>query len=803
MSSSSSSQSDSSHAYSLTFDELDPYALLNLPVTATETDIKSAFRALSSILHPDKLPLSLTQSSSSSSIPPSQLSLPFIHLTRAVSILTNKYQRWAWNEYGRHGVEAYYYVREKFDLERRSEESIKQTIKHAVKLVKQIEKAGLTGQRSRVGSREDEQEEEGEDEEEVRFIHTSLSADPLRHLTAGRGNRSLSVSHGGTRLLARISAFPLFSYPATSHAQRKNKLFALLSNNSSISPSSFSPGTTSSSTPFPPSSFSLPPFRPLAVSLRHILDLRIGLTDTIEFAFEVDRKDDSPGTASKPDHVSAQLNVTWKHRQESRLFTTTASTVTKTVNTSVSYPTLDTHTRAEVGGQLHLPTFLSSPLRSLSHPSFSLTRQTSSLSSSSLGASIGDRGTLELESSFVTILDSKGAGVWESDSSIHISSDRMSLEEKISRVIGRRRCLRAFMRVGVTIPHTVPLPPFHPPPMINPTSPFELAQTPSGGVLKLSLIPNTAATLNERLNWAGMRTNLSISLGLHYAMSPAHALTAYLHHTVSSGIMLVCSYQLHAFNLTLPIQLTPEWNSTAAAIGLTLPTLSLLWGRWVWLLYEKKQKRESIRRELNREGQRIWQERQQTLRYIQSLSSLARQKRREEESRLYGIIILSATLLFDHSQSSASTQRHITDPLLRRSIDATDLVQVQVAPVVAEPGQIQVQPERSELRATSLSSLLPPHLSHVTRNTEDVALRMVYRIGREGGKKRVEWRGEERIVISNTAVEAEHASARAHDDIDTTDEEDTSDSDGSGGRRNERRSSWSADEDDKEEDYFW
>ena len=65
------------------------------------------------------------------------------------------------------------------------------------------------------------------------------------------------------------------------------------------------------------------------------------------------------------------------------------------------------------------------------------------------------------------------------------------------------------------------------------------------------------------------------------------------------------SYRFTSFSLTLPVQLTPQYDNKAMAVGLLLPFGLLVASRAAWLWHERRRRQRDWQRHLNPKAQQL------------------------------------------------------------------------------------------------------------------------------------------------------------------------------------------------------
>ena len=305
----------------------------------------------------------------------------------------------------------------------------------------------------------------------------------------------------------------------------------------------------------------------------------------------------------------------------------------------------------------------------------------------------------------------------EQELSVQADKQRLSLEERLIVHIGRRRALKAFIKLSFSVPHSL-------------AQPSPSLSLPSS----LHSLPSLSSLSAASLTPFGP----ALTLGTNYQPSPQQTFGAWF--TVAAkGCSLTLTYRIASFSLILPIQLTPEPAAAPALVVLTTVPLALILSRRLYLAVHRRAKRGQLQRDLNEEGVRLLMEREAVKRWAQEQRAAAKERRREQR-RTGGLLIRYARWVWEGE----------TDPSLPSVVDVTAALQLRVEGVGAE----------ASLTLDSAASVLPlpsdPTTTHLTLPDGTLFVRWELQ-----GKERIrEWKASEAVAIS-AAIDADAATLRS------------------------------------------
>ena len=673
----------------------DYYALLNLSRTSTPDDIRQSYRLLS-CFHPDKL----HSSSLPPNLPPLPLSLPFLRINRAFAILSDPLTRWAYDIYGERGVRAVHQLAISPHLH----------TQHAVR--ERLRRALDKGKDGGKEAEEDEEEEEADDVEDDDWADVG-QRQPRVARRVGKGWESLQTESSPTRVVWVLRAFRLFGYGARGWLPDvKERVGLALDQPPSYHTFHYShlhPALRSFSSA--PSSLGLLPLTAASTSLQHSTSVR--LSPSVLFTAEVaaERRGDRVAAA-----VTTGLQRRWAAVSLAAQVRDGLGARGRTATVNAGWQ-VSPHSRLQLDGAWDVRRISMGRGALPAGSTLSFQHSLPSSTHTSVSVSIAGATVAAVEWSVASALTPDRAV--EQELTVQADKERLSLEERLSVHIGRRRALKVYLKLTLSIPHS-------------------LAQ-PSALALPSSL-PSLSSLSTASLAPFGP----ALTVGGHYQPSTRHTLGAWF--TVATkGCSITLSYRFSSFALTLPIQLTPEPAVAPALVALTTVPLALVLSRRLYLALHREAKRGRLQRELNEEGLRLLAEREAVKAWAKEQRGAAR-ARRKEQRRTRGLVILYARWVWEGE----------TDPSLPSVVDVTAALQLRVEGVGAD----------AALTVDPAASLLPPPAdpAHTLATLPEGGLFVRWELQ---GKERIrEWKASDAVSILSASdddpatLRAEAASTR-------------------------------------------
>ena len=238
----------------------------------------------------------------------------------------------------------------------------------------------------------------------------------------------------------------------------------------------------------------------------------------------------------------------------------------------------------------------------------------------------------------------------EQELSCSVNGQKLSVEQRLSYHLDRRKKLKVYVKIALSIPHN-----------LTSTAPQPAARsTPS------ALAPEAPTVTPSAFTAAQFEPSLTV--GSHYTPSPSHSIGLWLT-AAHRGVMAGVSYRFTSFSLTLPIHLTPQYDNKAAAVGLLLPFCVLVASRAAWVWHERHRRQRDWKRHLNHTAQRLLASRLALRAHMLSFRHAARVSRRKNR-RSGGLIIACARWVWSDEGGA--------DETMIGSVDVTDALQVHV-----------------------------------------------------------------------------------------------------------------------------
>ena len=596
----------------------DYYAILNLPRTASVEDIRHAYRILGPAVHPDKLNHTLTLASVT--LPPAYpLASTFHRVQRAAAVLSDPLTRWAWDEYGEEGVKVAEKMRVR--LAWRTEQSAREHIARTVR-----------SSRQRSSASEQQQEEQREDDDDDNGSKQQTGQ------RLGAGLLSLQSLSSSTRVVYALNAFSLFGYRSRGVNPVVSQIFSLPINKP-LSHYTFNPHTAQPAS-YHPASLSPLPLLLASSSLRHAVDVRLSDTVTLNTAVEVTRR--GGGT------VGGVLSMGMQRRWRSWVAGVQAVTSTNSggrskcgLSGSGSYnvsPLMQVEVESGYewkGGST--PSLWPQSTISV-HRAFDQSTQTAvSVSLSPLAVSSVDWSYSSPLFAWRSI---------EQEVSCSANGQKLALEQRLSYHVDVRKRLKVYLKVACSIPHS-------------------LSSTPHPSASSAST-PAPPATAGSAVTFAEFEPSLTI--GSQYTPSPSHSIGLWVS-AAQRSVMAGVSYRFTSFSLTLPVQLTPQYDNTAMTVGLLLPFGVLVASRAAWLWNERRRRLRDWQRHLNAKAQRLLADRLALRAHQLSFRQAARASRRQQRQS-GGVIIVYARWVWSDDGA--------VDDTMISSMDVTDSLQARV-----------------------------------------------------------------------------------------------------------------------------
>ena len=685
------SSSSSSSRSSSSLPSADYYALLNLSPSASLDDIRQSYRLLS-CFHPDKLG-SGSLSAAAAASPGLDAAASFLRIQRAFSVLSSPLLRWAYDRYGEEGVAAAAEQQQRIRLDCRTDSSARAAVADAV--LADRSRAPVSGQEAAVAAQQDERQQDSDvDDDDDEHGESRGAESASRALPAPAPRLS-----GSSRVVCVLRAFSLFGYSSASQLPSAASSRLLL--------------------PFdrPRSYYSLQyveyhkamlssALQLLSFSLRQTAELR--LSDSLQLTAEATLE-------SRAQSVDGSLAAGLKRRWGRWQVAGQLSAPLGSGRRSKAGPGLslsggwqqsqESRVELEAKWALALPPSAASsslPLPLLLMPastSLSFHHSLPSASSTTLtvsGSAAAPLSSVEWSvSSF--LFNSRRI---EQELTVSADSERLTVEERMQLTIGRRRNLKAFIKLAITAPHRAP-----------PLPASDSSPAPPLSSLARLLQP-------------------ALSVGCQYHPSSSQTLVLWLSAS-GSGVAAGLSYRLPSFSLTLPVQLTPEFSGRAALAGSLLPLCLLVVSRAAWRQLDGSRRRARWQTELNEAGLRRLRQRAALLSWLRSLRPASRRVRRQQRA-CGGPVVQYARLTFDSEGGTA-------DPALPSAITVTEAVQTRLLleePAAADGvGVIRMERALDVLDGSGQSVELGDGCSLFVRWSV-------------GGRERMrEWRAEERVCI--------------------------------------------------------
>ena len=678
-------------------DDDDYYAVLNLPSSCTAEDVRQSYRLLS-FFHPDKLSQSLLSSplpDSSASFP---TSLPFLRIQRAFAVLSDPYVRYAYDRYGHEGVRALRKL--SISPQLRTERTFRDHLHRSVLAAR----AKPPPQDERLEGEAEEEDGDGEaDDDDTQDLRGRRK--PRRRM--GARWAELRTESTSTRCVWVLRAFRLFGYGAsTVWPDVREKVGLELDQPLShydFHYHNYHPALSSWSGA--PASLALLPLTAVSSSVQHSTSLRVSPTLQLTAEAALDRRGDRAACT-----LTTGLQRRWAAYSASLQFREGLGTAARGINAGGTWQ-LGQGSRVEVEAlwdvrRLSAGRGWASALPSSSTLSFHQSLASSTQTTISLGVTPTSLASVEWS------VASAVTGVRGVEHELSISADQecTSVEERLTVHIGRRRVLKAFVKLSLSVPHSLMLTP-------SPANPS----------------PPTASF---------RQFSPALTIGAHYQPSPSHTVAAWFS-VAGRGCSLGLSYRFSSFSLTIPIQLTPEPAIAPAVVALTIVPVALVLGRRLFLAVHRTTVRARLQDELNEAGLRLLEERQ-------ALKAWAAQQRqqaktaRNTQRTTRGLVILYARWQWEAENS---------DPALPSVVDVTHALQI----LVVNAGVDASLTLHRACDALHSSSSIP------STADEDGALFIRWQ---QSGKERIrEWRAADAVHIS-AAVDDEPAVLRREAAVD-------------------------------------
>lgn len=676
----------------------DYYAILNLPRAATVDDIRHAYRILGPAVHPDKLHHTLTLSSIS--LPPSYpLASTFHRVQRAAAVLTDPLTRWAWDEYGEEGVRVAEKMRSR--LAWRTEQSAREYIART-----------LQATRQRGSATERQREEEREDEE--------VGATQPGH-KLGAGLVSLQSLSSSTRVIYALNAFHLFGYRGRSMSPVISQLFSLPFNQ----PLSYYTFGQHASLPasYHPLSLSPLPLLLASSSLRHSVDVRVSDTVTLNVAAEVSRR----GGSSVGGVLSMGVQRRWRSwvaGLQAVTSTNSGSRSKRGLSGSCSYNVsplmqVEVETGYEWKG--------GSALSLWPHSTVSVHRAFDPSSQTAASISLSPLTISSLDWSYSSPLFSWRA--IEQELSCSANGQKLAVDQRLSYHVDVRKRLKVYVKATISIPHN-----------LTSTSPHPSTASPT-----FPLAPSSPASDSTVSSLAQFEP--SITIGSQYTPSPSHSIGLWVS-AAQRGVMAGVSYRFTSFSLTLPIQLTPQYDNKAMVVGLLLPFGVLIASRAVWLWHERRRRQRDWQQQLNLKAQQLLATRLAVRERVRSFRHAARVARRQQRHS-GGVVIVYARWVW--SDEGAADDAMIT------SIDVRDALQSRVT-------------SEGTLRLDRAADVLSGSVEAAAQG-ESLEQGSLYVRWQRNGKDTVrEWKDDAVVITEDDVQHDEDEPQRSDDEVDIWDD---------------------------------
>ena len=437
------------------------------------------------------------------------------------------------------------------------------------------------------------------------IIKSRAAANEVRHERSITDGISISTS---TRALILLNAYRLFGYAPIPSRDR-------------LRPLGIQQQHLIGAYPKRRSMSSFIPIDAVAYSLKQSTEMTLSADDTLTIAIECDRR----GNAAK-----AAPSLSYHHRL-TRNAKISTSVNTNALNAAFSYSLFnDIQIEPAIKYNWSSRTWT---------PSLSITESHSQRSQSQWSIHWSRSGDPSLSYGLTSLLTDR----IQSESGIDVSANAISLQQKISAPIGRRKRLRVWARLSSVIPHSLPLPIHTPDELVTPL---------------------------EQFSYVTERLDTSLAVGFTYAFQRDSHVSCYVDLSHGNGVLCVAAVKLHSFLLTFPIQITPQFDWSGALTALTVPIVSVTACRLLYRYYLLSRRRQECLDELNESGRRIWNDRRNVIAWIQTLKRTAERIQQQERSSVGGICIKRA--LYEYEGV-----RH-NDPLFPAMIDVTPLLQCTV-----------------------------------------------------------------------------------------------------------------------------
>ena len=692
----------------------DYYAILNLPRTASLDDIRHAYRTLGPAVHPDKLHHTLALASVS--LPPSYpLASTFHRVQRAAAVLSDPLTRWAWDEYGEEGARVAEKMRAR--LAWRTEQSARDFIARTVQ---------ANSQRAGANKRQQEERREAEEDDDDDVDDGSAKQSGRR---LGPGLLSLQSLSSSSRVVYSLNAFRLFGYRQQALSPVVSQLFGLPFNKS-LSYYTHGHHTTLPAA-YHPSSLNPLPLLLASHSLRHAVDVRLSDSVTLNVAAEVSRR----GASTASSALSTGVQGRW------RGWTAGVQAVTSTTSggRSSSKRGLSGSVSYNVSPLMQVEVESGYEWRGGSAPS--LWPQTSVSVHRAFDASSHTSASVSLSPFTVSSLDWSYASplfAWrgiDQELSCSVSGEKLAVEQRLSYHLDVRKRLKVYVKASLSIPHN----------LTSTSQPTPSPQTAS------SLSPHAPLPAAPPASSLFVRFEPSVTFGSQYSPSPSHSIGLWVS-AAQHGVMAGVSYRFTSFSLTLPVQLTPQYDNKALAVGLLLPFGLLVASRAAWLWHERRRRQRDWQRHLNPTAQQLLARRLAVREHMLSFRHAARASRRQQR-RSGGVVIVYARWVW--------SDEGVADESMLSSIDVRDALQARV------DGEGRLLLDRA---ADVLGSAVD-----ASAEAESAQQGSLYVRWRRGGKECTrEWKDDAAVVlgeeIQQREEEEEEEARREGDEVDIWDD---------------------------------